>query len=127
MLNQMMRPHIARKRGQDHQDTSCVSVEAILEVNPQCLAIPADTMWIRDACPAKSTPFLSLEIKEKMNTCFKALSEREKSETFRICLFGIKIIFELRIFEKEQSRSSENKTEVKFLRESYIYKGNFHL
>lgn len=40
----------------------------------------------------------------------------------RICLFGIKIIFELRIFEKEQSRSSENKTEVKFLRESYIYK-----
>lgn len=39
MLNQMTRPHKARKGGQDHQDTSRVSVEAILEVNPQCPAI----------------------------------------------------------------------------------------
>lgn len=50
---------------------------------PGLPSIPADTVWIRDACPAKPTPFLTLEIKEKMNTCFKALSKGETSKTLQ--------------------------------------------
>ena len=47
---------MARERCQDHQDTSRVSTEVVLEVNPPCPAISVDAMWIRDACPAKTHP-----------------------------------------------------------------------